>query len=110
MHIEYCTVICMNDESFQSKGGNARADKLSDSERRAIAVTAADARWGIEKATHSGILKIGSMEFPCSVLSDGARILTQSDFMEGMGMYYSGWVAKNKPEGQSADIPHFLAF
>ena len=25
-------------------------------------------------------------------------------------MYYSGWVAKNKPEGQSADMPHFLAF
>lgn len=50
------------------------------------------------------------MEFPCSVLADGSRILTQSDFMEGMGMYYSGWVAKNKPAGQSADMPHFLAF
>ncbi len=100
----------MSNESHQSKGGNARAYKLSDDERKAIAVNAADARWGIEKATHSGVLKIGNMEFPCSVLSDGTRILTQSDFMEGMGMYYSGWVAKNKPEGQAADVPHFLAF
>jgi P63C domain len=30
--------------------------------------------------------------------------------MEGMNMYYSGWVAKNKPLDQPADIPHFLAF
>jgi len=30
--------------------------------------------------------------------------------MTGMGMYYSGWVAKNKPTDQSADVPHFLAF
>ena len=50
------------------------------------------------------------MKFPCSVLADGTRILTQSDFMSGMGMYYSGWIAKNRPSGQSADIPHFLAF
>jgi hypothetical protein len=49
------------------------------------------------------------MEFPCSVLSDGTRILTQSDFMEGMGMYYSGWVAKNKPD-EAVGLPHFLAF
>jgi hypothetical protein len=100
----------MNEESNQSKGGNARAEKLSDEEKSSIAKTAADGRWGIEKATHSGVLKIGSMEFPCSVLSNGNRILTQSDFMEGMGMYYSGWVAKNKPEGQHADMPHFLSF
>ena len=51
------------------------------------------------------------MVFPCSVLSDGTRILTQSDFMKGMGMYYSGWVAKNRPaEDAAADIPHFLLF
>ena len=26
---------------------------------------------------------------------------------EKVGMYYSGWVAKNRPIGQSADMPHF---
>jgi len=65
---------------------------------------------GLEQAEHSGQLVIGDMVFPCSVLSDGTRILTQSDFMTGMGMYYSGWVAKNKPADQPADLPHFLAF
>ena len=58
------------------------------------------------KATHSGKLKIGNMMFPCSVLSDGTRILTQTSFMQTMGMYYSGWVAKEGP----AEMPHFLAF
>ncbi len=64
-----------------------------------------------EKALFSGKLNIGDMEFPCSVLEDGTRILTQSDFMKGMGMYYSGWVAKEKSKSEvTADIPHFLAF
>jgi len=51
------------------------------------------------------------MELPCSVLSDGTRVLTQSDFMKGMGMYYSGWVAQNRAkDGPAADMPQFLAF
>ena len=45
----------------------------------------------IPKAEYTGEITIGDMTFPCSVLSDGTRILTQSDFMTGMGMYYSGW-------------------
>ena len=57
-------------------------------------------------AVCSGVLEIGDSSFPCSVLSDGTRILTQSEFMRGMGMYYSGWVAKHGP----AELPHFLAF
>ena len=60
----------------------------------------------IPVAVCSGVLDIGDLSFPCSVLSDGTRILTQSEFMRGMGMYYSGWVAKHGP----ADLPHFLAF
>ena len=58
------------------------------------------------RAICSGVLTIGDMSFPCSVLSDDTRILTQSDFMSGMGMYYSGWVAKHGP----AEMPHFLSF
>jgi len=63
-----------------------------------------------EKAICSGVLSIGDMIFPCSVLSDGTRILTQSNFMESMGMYYSGWISKNKQLDQSEDFPHFLSF
>lgn len=96
--------------SIQSLGGTARAEKLSPEARKQIAQVAAQTRWGLEQAEHSGTLQIGDMAFPCSVLSDGTRILTQSDFMAGMGMYYSGWVAKNKPSDQAADLPHFLSF
>lgn len=97
-------------ESIQSLGGKARAEQLEPEQLSAIGKAAADARWNVPRATHSGVLKIGDMSFPCSVLTDGSRVLTQSDFMQGMGMYYSGWVAKNKPKDQAADLPHFLSF
>jgi hypothetical protein len=36
---------------------------------------------------------------------------SQTDFMKGMGMYYSGWVAKNRSaEDAAAEIPQFLSF
>jgi hypothetical protein len=108
----------MDDEiKGKAKGGLARAASLTPEERKEIAKKAAITRWSndqsnsnLPKAAYPGTLVIGDMKFPCSVLSDGTRILTQSDFMDGMGMYYSGWVAKNRPDEQSAGIPHFLAF
>jgi len=62
----------------------------------------------IEQSTHTGKLCIGNMKFPCSILSDGTRILTQSNFMLCMGMYYSGWISKKSKS--SAETPHFLAY
>lgn len=105
----------VNKVTGKAIGGKARAEKLSPERRKEIAQKAAKERWkspnsNLMQATHQGELQIGDMKFPCSVLADGTRILTQSDFMSGMGMYYSGWIAKNRPFGQSADIPHFLAF
>jgi hypothetical protein len=97
-----------------SKGGKARAIKLSQEERRRIAVVAAETRWGktLPVAEYTGVMEIGDLAFPCAVLSDGkTRVLTQSDFMNGMGMYYSGWVARNRSaEDRAAEIPHFLGF
>ncbi|OGR06286.1 MAG: hypothetical protein A2511_14345 [Deltaproteobacteria bacterium RIFOXYD12_FULL_50_9] len=104
------------EKTGKAKGGIARAAKLTQEERTDIAKKAANKRWSKEdnqklpQAIYLGELIIGDMKFPCSVLSDSTRILTQSDFMAGMGMYYSGWVAKNRPIDQSADTPHFLAF
>lgn len=96
------------------KAAEARSASLTPAQRKAIGKKAATARWDREnevpQAVHSGTLKIGTLEFPCSVLSDESRILTQSDFMDGMGMYYSGWVAKNKDDAATADLPHFLQF
>src|SRR5262249_45172174 len=94
-----------------SKGGLARAESLPPEKRTEIASNAASARWGIPKAEHVGEIHIGEVSFPCSVLSDGTRILTQNDFMHGMSMYYSGWVAnKQAKDERAAALPHFLAF
>lgn len=103
------------DASHYAKGGKARAANMTADQRRAQARKASAARWdkekNIPKAAYTGELIIGEMTFPCSVLSNGDRILTQSDFMKGMGMYYSGWVANNQAEENSdLGIPHFLAF
>lgn len=80
----------MPDSDMQSKGGKARAKKLTGEERTAIAKTAAEARWEkagkeIPRATHEGILTIGDMEIPCAVLEDGTRVLTQSGVMVALG-------------------------
>lgn len=103
-----------NDPTGKAKGGFARAKRLSPGKREEIARRGAEVRWAspeTPRAEYTGNLKIGDMNFPCSVLSDGTRILTQSDFMKVMGMYYSGWIAKNRtPEEDSAEVPHFLSF
>jgi hypothetical protein len=104
-----------DDSNYQAKGGKERAKKLTPEQRSEIAKQASAARWDkekdIPKAAYTGTLTVGDMSFPCSVLSNGDRILTQSDFMKGMGMYYSGWVAQNKSADDfAAGVPHFLQF
>lgn len=94
----------------QSKGGKARAESLSRSERREIARAAARARWAetstLPKATHTGTLIIGDAEIPCAVLSDGTRLLTQAGFLGALGR-------STKPKGRSQQVtdglPPFLA-
>lgn len=106
----------MADESkvFGAQGGKARAASLTKAELSAQGKNAAAARWGrdLPVAEYPGVLQIGDLQFPCAVLSDHkTRVLTQSDFMAGMGMYYSGWFAKTRtPNDGSEDIPHFLQF
>lgn len=98
------------DKTPQSKGGKARADKLSPEERRGIASQAARARWAeaasLPKATHMGTLRIGDAEIPCAVLSDGTRLLTQAGFLGALGR-------STKPKGRSQQatdgLPPFLA-
>jgi P63C domain len=99
----------------KTAAAKARAESLTPEQRKNIAQKAAQSRWDrsndVPQAAYTGELTIGDMAFPCSVLSDGTRILTQSDFMEGMGMYYSGWVANNRSnEDRAAEVPHFLSF
>ncbi|WP_236894185.1 P63C domain-containing protein [Devosia sp. SL43] len=94
----------------QSKGGKARAERLTATERATIASQAAKARWAetanLPKATHMGSLVIGDAEIPCAVLSDGTRLLTQAGFLGALGR-------STKPKGRSQqvtnDLPPFLA-
>ncbi|MDH7638930.1 P63C domain-containing protein [Sphingomonas sp. MAHUQ-71] len=96
--------------THQSKGGRARAEKLTEEQRREIASSAAKARWAetasLPKATHTGTLKIGDTEIPCAVLSDGTRLLTQAGFLQALGR-------SSKPKGRSQQVtdglPPFLA-
>ncbi|MDI1280415.1 P63C domain-containing protein [Brevundimonas sp.] len=96
--------------THQSKGGRARAEKLTPEQRHEIASAAARARWteasNLPKATHTGTLKIGEAEIPCAVLSDGTRLLTQAGFLQALGR-------SSKPKGRSQQptdgLPPFLA-
>lgn len=101
--------------SGRSAGGKAANAKRTPEERKALAkkmVTAKKELASLPRATHTGTLKLIDKEIPCAVLEDGTRVLTQSDFMEAMGMYYSGWIANNLLSDASlvpAEVPHFLA-
>jgi hypothetical protein len=74
-----------------SKGGKARARKLSPERRKEISRTAIEARWAkagkkpIPQATHAGALTIGDLSIPCAVLDDGTRLLTQWGFYRAIG-------------------------
>ncbi|HEY7428372.1 MAG TPA: P63C domain-containing protein [Gemmataceae bacterium] len=74
-----------------SKGGKARAEKLTPEEREEIARRAAEARWGTDlpQATHGSPdhpLRIGDLEIPCYVLGDGRRVLHQRGMVNALGM------------------------
>jgi hypothetical protein len=76
----------MADESIQSMGGKARAESLTDEQRKEIAQNAAAARWNIPKADYFGTLKIGGAEIPCFVLQDGRRVISGRGLTAAIGM------------------------
>jgi P63C domain-containing protein len=76
---------------FAARGGRARAELMSPEERSEAARKAAEQRWerekgkGLLRATHEGELSLGGVVIRAAVLEDGRRVLTQSDFMRGLG-------------------------
>lgn len=80
----------------QSKGGNARAKKLTPERRSEIARKGAEARHSkdMPTAVYDGVLTISNgqdiIEFDCAVLEDETRVVSETKFMEAMGMYRSG--------------------
>ncbi|HUP25401.1 MAG TPA: P63C domain-containing protein [Thermoanaerobaculia bacterium] len=90
-----------------SKGGRARAEKLSDERRSEISRLAAEARWKKEgslkpRATHSGVVTLGDVEIHCYVLESGERILSTRGVMKGLGRR---WRGRKYP---GTDLPVFL--
>lgn len=83
----------MNSETPQgkAKGGVARAQKLSEDERRDIASRAAKERWAKARSTekietseitHEGELKLGDVTVPCFVTNTGERLIASRKMQE----------------------------
>jgi len=86
----------MDDISGKAKGGLARMENTTATERSELGRKAAAARWSgeIKQATHGDPdhpLKIGDIEIPCYVLEDETRVLSQRGVVvSGLGIQYSG--------------------
>ncbi len=102
----------MAEPSGKRAGGIARAKSLSKEQRGDIARAGAHARWNLPVAEYAGVLKFAGLEFPCAVLSDGTRVLTETDFMAGLGMYRSGALSVRRAQTSDggAQVPLYLAF
>jgi hypothetical protein len=99
-------------ESKQSRGGRARAKSLSSARRSEIARTAALAKHGAELpvARYYGELEVGGIKFDCAVLEDETRVVSETKFMESMGMYRSGALSTRRhAEESGAQVPLHLA-
>jgi P63C domain len=88
------------DNAMASAGGKASAAKLTPQERKERAQKAAEARWRKEGklkempiVTHGDVnspLRIGELEIPCFVLSDGKRVLTLRGMLAALDMKKGG--------------------
>jgi len=100
-----------------SEGGKARARALTKAQRSEQGRKAVEARWAKQGkspppvATHDGPLQVGDIILDCAVLEDGTRVISQTKFMDAMGIYYSGWLAKARSEDRNtAELPLHLPF
>lgn len=107
----------MSNETKQSLGGKARAEKLPKDTRSAIASAAAKARWTKEsatgelpKATHQGELTIGDIVIPCAVLEDGRRVVSEHGVTTALGSRSGASKRiKKSAEDEGLSLPIFLA-
>ncbi len=105
-----------DDESKQSRGGKARANKLSPQQRSEIARMSAQARWAdvkkLPRATHGAVdkpLVIGDAEIQCYVLEDGRRVISQRGMNAALGRAESGAKSRRNPVDDGVgNLPSFL--
>ena len=94
-----------------SKGGKARAKALTGEQRSALARHAAEKRWQTDLAAfpremYDGVLKIGDIEIPCSVLENGTRVLSTRAVTRAVGGKRTG-TSGRAPAG-APQLPSFL--
>jgi hypothetical protein len=84
-------------DSKQSKGGTARANKLSPEKRKEQARRGAAARWSASAAipraefgSSEAPLCIGEFKFDCFVLNNAQRVITQRGMFRGLGVVRGG--------------------
>ena len=103
-------------ETPQSKGGRARAEKLTAEERSEIAKRSAATRWAalktLPQATHGSPdkpLRIGETEIQCYVLEDGRRVISQRGMNAALQRAESGAKSRRQPvDGTVGNLPSFL--
>jgi hypothetical protein len=88
-------------------GGRARAASLSNAELSASGRKAALARWSAPRETHEGNLETAlGIDMPCSVLSNGMRVLSTRGFSRAFGSRKTG---TNNTGTGAPQPPPFLA-
>lgn len=93
----------------RSRGGHARAHKLTPEQRQAISRRAAAARWSDEVAdavcgSAEKPLRIGDAEIECYVLEDGTRVVTQASFLQALGRHRRANVRRER----NIELPSIL--
>ena len=107
----------LTDNSIQSMGGKARAEALSDEQRKDIARKAAEARWALPKVGWEGEMTVGPLAIKCGVIPPKTdkdkplRVISETAFMDALGMYRSGALSVRREVSETgAQIPLSLAF
>jgi P63C domain len=107
------------DDTPQSKGGQARADKLSTDEMREIASSGGmakskkvkDLAGKLPKATHQGKMVVGDLELDCYVLADGRRLFHKRGMARALDMKSGGgnvFLRAVKRKGLGSEIGNLL--
>jgi len=103
---------------FGAQGGKARARNLTKAQLQEIGRKGAAAKWAkaknveLRQALRAAPLVIAGIEFDCAVLDDkeNTRVVSETKFMQAMGMYRSGALSVRRSGEGSAKIPLSLAY
>lgn len=107
-----------DDETPQSRGGKARAEKLSADQRSEIARAAAKRRWSatdlgpVHHALDEGEVDFVGRKFRCAVLDvndEVVRVISGTEFMRVLGIYRSGALSTRRTEEDGLWFPLYLA-